>query len=115
MRVRTTPAGGTPTPGVGQDGATHAEPAPTSGRPGAIVERGRGRAQPRQRDTRRVPASGAAEGNTEEHFEEVRLAQAVRRSIEPRDLAGAVAFLASDEAAMISGQTLRIDGGLVTL
>jgi NAD(P)-dependent dehydrogenase (short-subunit alcohol dehydrogenase family) len=45
----------------------------------------------------------------------VRLAQAVRRSIEPRDLAGAVAFLASDEAAMISGQTLRIDGGLVTL
>ena len=27
----------------------------------------------------------------------------------------AVAFLASDEAAMISGQTLRIDGGLVTL
>ena len=58
---------------------------------------------------------GAAEGNTEEHFEEVRLAQAVRRYIEPRDLAGAVAFLASDEAAMISGQTLRIDGGLVTL
>ena len=58
---------------------------------------------------------GAAEGNTEEHFEEVRMAQAVRRSIEPLDLAGAVAFLASDEAAMISGQTLRIDGGLVTL
>jgi NAD(P)-dependent dehydrogenase (short-subunit alcohol dehydrogenase family) len=28
---------------------------------------------------------------------------------------GAVAFLASDEAAMISGQTLRIDGGLITL
>ncbi len=58
---------------------------------------------------------GAEEGNTEEHFEEVRTAQAVRRCIEPRDLAGAVAFLASDEAAMISGQTLRIDGGLVTL
>jgi NAD(P)-dependent dehydrogenase (short-subunit alcohol dehydrogenase family) len=35
--------------------------------------------------------------------------------VEPRDLAGAVAFLASDEAAMISGQTLRIDDGLVTL
>jgi NAD(P)-dependent dehydrogenase (short-subunit alcohol dehydrogenase family) len=30
-------------------------------------------------------------------------------------MAGAVAFLASDDAAMISGQTLRIDGGLVTL
>jgi NAD(P)-dependent dehydrogenase (short-subunit alcohol dehydrogenase family) len=58
---------------------------------------------------------GAEEGNTEEHFEEVRRAQAISRYIEPRDLAGAVAFLASDEAAMISGQTLRIDGGLVTL
>jgi NAD(P)-dependent dehydrogenase (short-subunit alcohol dehydrogenase family) len=30
-------------------------------------------------------------------------------------MAGAVAFLASDEAAMITGQTLRIDGGLVML
>jgi 3-oxoacyl-[acyl-carrier protein] reductase/(S)-1-phenylethanol dehydrogenase len=58
---------------------------------------------------------GAEEGNTEEHFEEVRMAQAVRRSLLPGDLAGAVAFLASDDAAMISGQTLRIDGGLVTL
>jgi NAD(P)-dependent dehydrogenase (short-subunit alcohol dehydrogenase family) len=62
-----------------------------------------------------VNCAGAEEGNTEEHFEEVRRAQAVSRCIEPRDLAGAVAFLASDEAAMISGQTLRIDGGLVTL
>ena len=58
---------------------------------------------------------GAEEGNTEEHFEEVRLTACARRCIEPRDLAGAVAFLASDEAAMISGQTLRIDGGLVTI
>jgi NAD(P)-dependent dehydrogenase (short-subunit alcohol dehydrogenase family) len=30
-------------------------------------------------------------------------------------MAGAVAFLASDDAAMITGQTIRIDGGLVTL
>jgi NAD(P)-dependent dehydrogenase (short-subunit alcohol dehydrogenase family) len=58
---------------------------------------------------------GAEEGNTEEHFTEVRLAQAVKRSVEPGDMAGAVAFLASDDAAMITGQTLRIDGGLVTL
>jgi NAD(P)-dependent dehydrogenase (short-subunit alcohol dehydrogenase family) len=58
---------------------------------------------------------GAEEGNTAEHFEEVRRAQAVNRSLLPADLAGAVAFLASDEAAMITGQTLRIDGGLVML
>jgi NAD(P)-dependent dehydrogenase (short-subunit alcohol dehydrogenase family) len=30
-------------------------------------------------------------------------------------MAGTVAFLASDDAAMITGQTIRIDGGLVTL
>jgi 3-oxoacyl-[acyl-carrier protein] reductase/(S)-1-phenylethanol dehydrogenase len=58
---------------------------------------------------------GAEEGNTEEHFTEVRLAQAVKRSVEPGDMAGAVAFLAADDAAMITGQTLRVDGGLVTL
>jgi NAD(P)-dependent dehydrogenase (short-subunit alcohol dehydrogenase family) len=58
---------------------------------------------------------GAEEGNTEEHFDDVRMAQAVPRSLRPGDMAGAVAFLASDDAAMISGQTLRIDGGLVTL
>lgn len=58
---------------------------------------------------------GAEEGNSEEHFDDVRRAQAVKRSVQPGDLAGAVAFLASDDAAMITGQTLRIDGGLVTL
>ena len=58
---------------------------------------------------------GAEEGNTEEHFDDVRRAQAVRQSLRPDDMAGAVAFLASDDAAMITGQTLRIDGGLVTL
>ena len=32
---------------------------------------------------------------------------------EPRDIANAYLFLASDEAAFISGATLRVDGGLV--
>jgi len=58
---------------------------------------------------------GAEEGNTAGHFEDVRLAQAIKRSALPADMAGAVAFLASDDAAMITGQTIRIDGGLVTL
>jgi NAD(P)-dependent dehydrogenase (short-subunit alcohol dehydrogenase family) len=58
---------------------------------------------------------GAEEGNTAEHFEAVRRAQSVTRSVLPADLAGTVAFLASDDAAMITGQTIRIDGGLVTL
>lgn len=35
-----------------------------------------------------------------------------RRLAKPEDLAGAVAFLASDEAAFITGQTLSVSGGL---
>jgi len=31
---------------------------------------------------------------------------------EPEDLAGAVAFLASDDAAFITGQTISVSGGL---
>ena len=58
---------------------------------------------------------GAEEGNTSEHFDDVRRAQAVPRSLRPDDMAAVVAFLASDDAAMITGQTIRIDGGLVTL
>ncbi|MEU6407825.1 SDR family oxidoreductase [Microbispora sp. NPDC046933] len=59
--------------------------------------------------------SGAIRGNSPENFESVRLRQAVKQTIEPSDVAGAVAFLVSDEAAMITGQALRVDGGLVTL
>jgi len=32
---------------------------------------------------------------------------------EPRDVANAYLFLASDEAAFITGETLRVDGGIV--
>jgi 2-hydroxycyclohexanecarboxyl-CoA dehydrogenase len=47
-----------------------------------------------------------------------KLATALKQAIplgrlgEPRDLAGAVAFLASDDAAFITGQTLSVSGGL---
>ena len=37
--------------------------------------------------------------------------QLFKRKIEPEDVAGAVLFLASDEAAMITGQTLCVNGG----
>jgi len=37
--------------------------------------------------------------------------QALKRVAQPADIAGAVAFLASDEARWISGDTLRVDGG----
>lgn len=46
-------------------------------------------------------------------FEFTRELQAIKRTQEPEDLAGAVAFLVSDEAGFITGQTLPVDGGLV--
>ena len=64
---------------------------------------------------------GAQEGNTEEHFEEVRRRRrspgASNRVTWPARCppTSPAPSMASDEAAMISGQTLRIDGGLVTL
>jgi NAD(P)-dependent dehydrogenase (short-subunit alcohol dehydrogenase family) len=51
----------------------------------------------------------------EQAFAEVRAQQALDRALEPADIAGAVAYLASDAAAAVSGQTIRVDGGLVTL
>jgi NAD(P)-dependent dehydrogenase (short-subunit alcohol dehydrogenase family) len=37
--------------------------------------------------------------------------QALKRLAQPDDIAGAVAFLASDEARWVTGDTLRVDGG----
>jgi NAD(P)-dependent dehydrogenase (short-subunit alcohol dehydrogenase family) len=48
-----------------------------------------------------------------EVFEEVLSRQALTRSLVPEDTAGVVAFLASDAAAAITGQTLCADGGSV--
>jgi len=38
--------------------------------------------------------------------------QAIKRFAEPDDIAGPVAFLASDDAAFITGQALVVDGGM---
>jgi 3-oxoacyl-[acyl-carrier protein] reductase len=48
-------------------------------------------------------------------FERVRAEQALPRTLEAEDYGGPVAFLASDEAATMTGQTLCPDGGLVLL
>lgn len=45
------------------------------------------------------------------HFDLVRSRQQVPRSGEPADQAAAIAFLASDDASFITGQTLLVDGG----
>ncbi len=45
--------------------------------------------------------------------QDVRVRQAISRSLLPDDVAGLVAFLATDAAATITGQTLCTDGGSV--
>ncbi len=49
----------------------------------------------------------------EEGFASLASAQSVKRSSVPADLAGTLAFLASDDAAFITGQTIYVDGGMV--
>ena len=51
-------------------------------------------------------------GGNEKLAESLRHAIPLGRLGEPEDLAGAVAFLASDDASFITGQTLSVSGGL---
>jgi NAD(P)-dependent dehydrogenase (short-subunit alcohol dehydrogenase family) len=51
--------------------------------------------------------------NTDEQFDAVVNEQALKRRLTPADTAAAVAFLASDGAAALTGQVLCADGGLV--
>lgn len=46
-------------------------------------------------------------------FDVVPQMQAIKRAQEPADLVGTMAFLASDDAAFVTGQTIWVDGGLV--
>jgi NAD(P)-dependent dehydrogenase (short-subunit alcohol dehydrogenase family) len=56
---------------------------------------------------------GTTGGQQEEWFGHVAETQAIKRTQLPADLAGALSFLASDDAAFITGQTLVVDGGSV--
>ena len=56
---------------------------------------------------------GARTRNGDEHFDAVVERQALKRPLTPGDTAAAVAYLASDAAAAMTGQVLCADGGLV--
>jgi NAD(P)-dependent dehydrogenase (short-subunit alcohol dehydrogenase family) len=45
----------------------------------------------------------------------IKAGQAIARTLEPSDLVGAVLWLVSDAAALVTGQTIAIDGGTVLL
>jgi NAD(P)-dependent dehydrogenase (short-subunit alcohol dehydrogenase family) len=47
--------------------------------------------------------------------ERTRMTRAIQRDEKPEDLVGAVSFLASEDAAFITGQTLVVDGGSAML
>ncbi|HDQ72453.1 MAG TPA: 3-oxoacyl-[acyl-carrier-protein] reductase [Chloroflexi bacterium] len=53
-------------------------------------------------------------GQPEEWKEQIIEATPLRRMGQPEEIAYAVAFLASDEAAFITGEVLSVDGGLIT-
>jgi 3-oxoacyl-[acyl-carrier protein] reductase len=48
-----------------------------------------------------------------EHFKNYSERQVLKRSLKSEDLCGAVVFLVSDDAEMITGQSLVVDGGMV--
>jgi NAD(P)-dependent dehydrogenase (short-subunit alcohol dehydrogenase family) len=60
-----------------------------------------------------TPTPAAVADTPPEAFAAVRARQAIDRDLTPDDIAAAVAFLVSDAAGAITGQTLCADGGLV--
>jgi NAD(P)-dependent dehydrogenase (short-subunit alcohol dehydrogenase family) len=62
-----------------------------------------------------VRTPGTLADTTEDEFEYVASTQPIKRVQVPEDLVGTVSFLASDDAAFITGQTFSVDGGLVRL
>jgi NAD(P)-dependent dehydrogenase (short-subunit alcohol dehydrogenase family) len=62
-----------------------------------------------------MPGQVATEGtrayNPEEMFERTMQNQAIKKRVQPSHLAALIAFLASDDASMISGQSIVCDGG----
>jgi NAD(P)-dependent dehydrogenase (short-subunit alcohol dehydrogenase family) len=58
-----------------------------------------------------VSTPGTREHSDEKTFDATMRQQAIRRRVQPSDLAGLVAFLAGNDARLITGQTIICDGG----
>ena len=66
-------------------------------------------------DTPMVRWTAEQTGNPEALYEEVAAMHLTHRIAKPEEIAGLIAYLCSDEASFITGQALRIDGGLGVL
>jgi NAD(P)-dependent dehydrogenase (short-subunit alcohol dehydrogenase family) len=70
-----------------------------------------------------IAPSGVATDGTAEFFgaksekllSKLASQQSIQKNPEPRDMAAAVTFLASEESRLISGQTIVVDGGMVMI
>jgi NAD(P)-dependent dehydrogenase (short-subunit alcohol dehydrogenase family) len=60
-----------------------------------------------------VATEGTLQYNAEEMFERTMQSQSIKRRVEPKHLASLIAFLASDDAELISGQSIVCDGGFL--
>jgi NAD(P)-dependent dehydrogenase (short-subunit alcohol dehydrogenase family) len=58
-----------------------------------------------------VTTPGTRAFTSDEVFERTMQAQAIKKIGQPEDLANLVAFIASDDARLITGQTIIVDGG----
>jgi NAD(P)-dependent dehydrogenase (short-subunit alcohol dehydrogenase family) len=58
-----------------------------------------------------IATQGTRTHSDDEMFERATAMQAIKLRLEPEHVAGLVAFLASEDAAMITGQTIVVDGG----
>jgi 3-oxoacyl-[acyl-carrier protein] reductase len=58
-----------------------------------------------------IETPGASQGATDESKKQTIAMIPLSRMGQPEDIAGAVAFLASDQASYITGQTIIVDGG----
>ena len=79
---------------------------------GAICSSGDGNAAIRT-DAPGLTPTPATDVVPAEEFADVAAHQALPRPLTPDDTAAAVAMLAGDDAAALTGQTLTVDGGLV--
>jgi 3-oxoacyl-[acyl-carrier protein] reductase len=58
-----------------------------------------------------ISTPGTRANSPEEAFDRMTSSQAIKLRLKPEHVAGLIAFLASDDAAMITGQTILCDGG----